>query len=323
MIVKKGQRVNATFDTLQEAKEWALYAESSILAGEKLAQEVKPVSKSETLANLCARYAVEVSPQKRGQRWETLRLNAYKKYIAFNKPIQELQPLDLALWRDERLKSVSPATVNRDLNLISAVITHSMKEWRVPVLVNPVSLIRRPKDPPARKRRISHEERSVLVSALGWDMNTPPVTQRDYVAFAFLLALETAMRRSEILSLTWEDVFIEQRYVHLKMTKNGEERDVPLSSNALKLINILSIGRPSERLVPIEPGYLTTTFRKVKIEVGLKDLRFHDSRREAATELSKRLSNVLELAAVTGHKSLKILQGYYRPDPTFLAKKLE
>ncbi|MEO8723461.1 MAG: tyrosine-type recombinase/integrase [Sphingobium sp.] len=75
--------------------------------------------------------------------------------------------------------------------------------------------------------------------------------------------------------------------------------------------------------MPIQTGHFDKLFREAKRDVGLAHIHFHDSRREAATTMAAKLSNVLELAAVTGHKSLSMLQIYYKPKPADLAAKLD
>jgi integrase len=90
----------------------------------------------------------------------------------------------------------------------------------------------------------------------------------------------------------------------------------------MALLRILKHGKDDERLIPIQSGHLDVLFREARIETGLMAVRFHDARREAATVMSKRLANVLELAAVTGHRTLSMLQRYYQPDPEDLADKL-
>ncbi|CAK7193116.1 hypothetical protein COMNV_01329 [Commensalibacter sp. Nvir] len=229
----------------------------------------------------------------------------------------------MAQWRDKRLLEVSASTVNRELNLISAVLTTALKEWGVALTGNPVRSIKRPANPKSRSRRVSREEQDIIAKHLGWDGCSEPRTSSQWTAFAFFLAIETAMRRGELTSIRWQDVHLERSYIHLETTKNGEERDVPLSSKAKKLLRLLSAKARHEPLIPVSPDVLTSLFHRATRQAGLIDLRFHDSRREATTQLSKKLSNVLELSAVTGHKSLNMLKIYYKPHASELAKKLE
>jgi integrase len=323
MVCRRGKRTSATFDTRAEAEQWAIGAEAAILAGAKV-DILHPAHGGIRMSDLMDRYSAEVSIYKKGRRFEQIRLKSFpERFDLFRRPVAEIDPAAMAEWRDQRLKRVQASTVNRELNLISSLINTAIKEWRIPGLtVNPISQIRRPKDPRPRRRRVSDQERRLICGALGWDEVSQPSGAKQWSAFAFCLALETAMRKGEILSLSWGNLHMDRRYAHLGDTKNGDERDVPLSSRALGLLQLLAPGKGRERVVPVLSGTLDQMFRRAVQEAGVADLHFHDSRREAATVMSKRLSNVLELAAVTGHRSLNTLKIYYRPEASDLADKL-
>lgn len=322
MVVKRGQRVSATFDSKREAEEWAVQAEAAILSGQKAA-EVQPVSSRMAVSALMTRYAQEVSPSKRGERWEVLRLAKLARDPAFSLSIHMFGPVELAAWRDRRLSEVSAYSVNRELNLVSAVFNQAIKEWQAPIKINPVHNIQRPKNPRPRTRRVTERERNLIIARLGWDMESVPENVSQWTAFTFCLGIETAMRKGEMLSLVWRNVHTEQRWLHLPMTKNGEARDVPLSSAAASLLSILPRRGDDMPVIPANYGSMCAYFRNARSAVGLDTIRFHDARREAITRMSKKLSNVLELSAVSGHKSLTVLKGYYRPDASDLAKKLD
>jgi integrase len=320
-IIKRGVRVSATFDTRADASDWALSTEAAIAEGKHNQAASVPRSLTESTANdLFAKYAIERSPMKGGARWEIIRLRSLAGDQVFALPISTLDAPAMAKWRNERLREVSAGTVNRELNLISAVFNHAMKEWNTPGLTrNPVHGIVRPKNPSPRTQRVSQAERAAIVAKLGYEGGAP-TDAADRVAWAFLFALETAMRRGEILGLVWEHVHLDKQYVHLPETKNGDSRNVPLSAAAIELLKRLP--HRQGRVVPVDYQTFGVLYTRAKAAVGLPHVRFHDARREAATEMSKKLSNVLELAAVTGHRSLQVLKGYYRPDPSELAAKL-
>lgn len=322
MIFRQGKRLQATFSSKKAAEEWAYIQEGKLLTNSLADISNKKNTNHITVSNYMDRYVREITPTKKGAVKESLRIHHLKKYPVFNILVDEFSARKLAAWRDFRLQSVSPSTVNRDLNLLSAIFSIAIKEWGAPFSVNPVWSIQRPKNPSARKRRVTFTERQLIASALGWDMQSAPSTTSQWVAFAFFLALETAMRRGEILSIRYDDVFFDKRYVHLSSTKNGEERDVPLSSEAIALLKLLPKMQGNSLLIPVSANNLTIIFMRTVRSLGIHDMHFHDSRREASTVLSKKLSNVIELSAVTGHKSLSVLKGYYRPDPSDLAKKL-
>jgi integrase len=272
-----------------------------------------------------ARYARDVSPLKRGKRWEVTRLRTWpQQHALFAGPVEALDGPALADWRDARLRSVKSSSVNRELNLLSAVCNTAIKEWRVPGMkVNPVRLIKRPQNPKPRIRRVSAVERSNIVRQLGWNGSSQPAGANEWIAWAFSLALETAMRRGEILALTWQHVHLDRRTLHLPDTKNNYSRDVPLSSGALKLMKMVRAGGPDECVVPVNGGTFGELFGRAKAGAHLADLHFHDTRREAITVFASKLDSVLELAAISGHRSLDLLRKvYYQPDAEKLADKL-
>jgi integrase len=325
-VRRRGKALSATFDTKVEAEHWAIRTESQMLDGifpEVPARRiVEPAG--ETVADIFQRYADEVSPKKRGGRWEQVRLKGFiEKYPVFQTAITAITGPDIAEWRDVRLVSVSASTVNRELCLLSTIFTHAMKEWRLGLTTNPCSLVSKPRKPRSRTQRVSIDERKLIITQLGWEGQSEPVTSGQWVAFAFYLALETAMRKGEILSLRWKDIDFTARHAHLDITKNGDERYVPLSKVAIALLRIVKEPTPEDAVVPVQTGYFDKLFREAKLAVGLKHIHFHDSRREAATTMATKLSNVLELAAVTGHKSLAMLQIYYKPKAADLAARLD
>lgn len=324
-IFRKGIRKTATFDTKEEAKAWAYQLETDILNNNYINKSIKnPLSNKDILlVDILEKYGREVTVKKRGAAKELPRVNLLKAQPKLNVTIGEATPQVIADWRDSRLKFVSGSTVNRDLNLLSAVFNMAIKEWGIKLEHNPVHMIKRPANPPSRQRRISEAEQSQLALMLEWDQKSIPKTNKQWVAFAFFLSLATAMRRGEVLSVKWGDIHLEESYIHLEMTKNGDARDVPLSAVAKQLLALLPVKGKKERLIGLNPDLLTSIFIKACKRAKINNLHFHDSRREATTQLSKKLANVLELSAVTGHKDLQTLKRYYKPKAQDLAKKLD
>jgi integrase len=325
-VRRLGKTLSATFDTKPEADAWAITTESKIIEGIALEVIVNEPAKAPelTVADAFKRYSAEVSPNKRGGRWEQIRLKMLiRRFAIFQRPLVSITGPDIADWRDTRLVTVSASTVNRELCLISAVFTQAMREWRVGLTGNPCSLVTKPRKPRSRTQRVSITERKQIIEQLGWDGESEPERPAQWVAFAFYLALETAMRKGEILSLRWADIDLEARHAHLDITKNGDERDVPLSKAAMALLQIVKSRAPSTPVVPVQTGHFDKLFREAKLAAGLSHIHFHDSRREAATTMAPKLSNVLELAAITGHKSLSMLQIYYKPKAADLAARLD
>ena len=307
-----GQRRSKTFDTKRLAQAWV---------AEMVTKDTGVALLNSTLADLSARYQREVSEAKKGARWEMIRLEMYERDYPklFARKLSSIQREDIEQLIDDRLKQVKPSTVNRDLNLIANLFTQA-RRWRM-MTHNPMADIKRPKDPPPRDRRISQEEIDRLLVALDHVDGAQPRTQRQKVATAFLIALETAMRQGEICKVTWDDVHLDERYVFLPhtITKTGVQRNVPLSKEAVRLIGTLP--KEKEEMLGVSAGVVSTMFRKAVADSAIDNLTFHDSRHEATTRLAQKLP-VLDLARVTGHRDIKQLMTYYNKDARELADLL-
>jgi integrase len=147
-------------------------------------------------------------------------------------------------------------------------------------------------------------------------------TRNPWIKPLVRLALLTAMRRGELLALEWQHVDLMRRVAVLPMTKNGDARSVPLSSEAVALLGTLASSARPGRVFPTTAMALRKAFERACERANIRDLHFHDLRHTATTRMSALLPNVIELAAVTGHRDLRMLQRYYHPRAEDLARKL-
>lgn len=312
-IIRKGHPPETkTFESKAEAERWGRSIESEIDKGSYVSRsEAEQV----TLAEIIDRYISEVSPQKRGGPEEIIRLKAMKRYRITKFSMATLTPTIVAEYRDERLKACKPSTVIRDLGMLSSMINHCRREWGI-AIANPVSQIRKPSMPPGRDRVLSTEETDRLLTALA-----PTGRRNPYILPLAQLALETAMRRSELLGLEWKNIDLSKRVAFLPLTKNGSERHVPLSTVAVSILQNLQ--RNSDgRVFPVGIAAMEAAFLRGVRRAGLDGLHFHDLRHTATTNLAEKLPNILELGAVTGHKELRMLKRYYHPKAEDIARKL-
>lgn len=316
------KRLSKTLPTKAAAEDWATRTESAIFQRE----HVDRVRTTDTVRDILERFRDEVAPTRKGRRWEVVRIDKFLAEVEFvNRRLDQLMPADIKAWRDQALRRVTPASVNREWNLLSGIFTHAIKEWDAPLRENPMHLAQRPKGKgKERSRRWLEPELKKYLDSCGWDASRAPRVGYEYVPWLVQIAIETAMRLGELCALKIEDVHLKERYVVLFDSKNGDGRVVPLSKKAQELLLRITEGRPStDPLVPITSGSLSTYFREQRMKAGLVDLRFHDTRHEAATRLSKKFSNVLELSAITGHRSLQSLKRYYNPTPAEMLAKLD
>ncbi|WP_414446825.1 tyrosine-type recombinase/integrase [Burkholderia sp. 22PA0099] len=323
-VARGGIRESGSFDTKAMAVAWATKLEAEIDAGKRRSYSKIP----KTLSDGFDEYLAKVSPGMSRHAWNESRLEAFRLSMgAFvGDQIRSIKPEQIARWRDERLKSVQASTVNRDLNLLSAVFSAAKDEWKW-IHTNPLHEMRRPRNPPSRSRRVPDSDADAMCRVLGLQEAGPVETLQQYTALAFLLAIETAMRHGEIFSLDWGNVHLEERYVRLPKTKNGDMRDVPLSTRAVLLLRRLPRMGGESRCIPVNPRSAEATWRKhrndlAKTMPSIKTLNFHDSRHEATTRLAKRL-HVLALAKMIGHRDLKSLMIYYDETAAELAARLD
>ena len=286
-----------------------------------------------TLGHLLDRYETEVlQGMKSGPvaKYHAARFREDLGHLA----LTSLTGAALAEWRDARLRCVASATVNRELSTLGGVLTWARKDLGLPI-EHVVSAIRRPVQGRARDRRLEPGEETRLLEALGdragdvqgakragaYRVGTRNPWMRPLVQFA----IETAARRGELLKLAWANVNIEKRTATLRDTKDPKgrirERTVPLSSRAVAILAALPRGEDA-RVFPTSAKAAQKAWERACARAGIVGLHFHDLRHEAASRLGEKLSNVLELAAVTGHMDLRSLKRYYHPRAEDLAKKL-
>ena len=323
-IRRKGRPLlSKTFTSKTDAQVWARAVESEMDKGVFIDRRE---SEKNTLGDVLKRYQDEVTPDKKGAVAEKARITTLLRDPITRVKMAALSGKDVAAWRDRRLKTdkVTGSTVNRELNILSAAINHARKEWGIH-LDNPIAMIRRPQNEKARERRLEDGEESALLAALEGgrreDGTLGPGTRNPWIKPLVLLALETAMRRGELLALQWKEVDTKRQVARILESKNGEARSIPLSTRAVAVLDKLPRSIDG-RVFPTTGDAVKKAFTRACEAAGLQDLRFHDLRHEATSRLAEKLPNVIELAAVTGHKDLRMLKRYYHPRVEDLAKKL-
>lgn len=303
-VARNGVRKSATRETKAAAQAWAVGMESELIDMKR--GEIP----RKTVRQALERYAEEVSPGKKGRHWELLRLNAYGRESWADKWLADLGPSDIAAWRDRRRLVVTSGSVQRDFNLLKAVFSVARKEWRW-LKDDPMDGVASPGNNRARTRRVHWREVRAICRELGY----PGDTMSAEVGLAFLIALRTGMRAGEIMGLTPADVNLSIHVAHLKDTKNGEHRDVPMTKAAVRLFAGWTGWTISQRS-------LDKMFRRARDRCRIVDLHFHDSRAEALTRLSRKV-DVLTLAKISGHKDINLLSStYFRESASQIASRL-
>lgn len=278
--------------------------------------------------DIANRFAAEFAPHHyRGAAWR-YKLNRLVDRLG-QYSIASLTQERVAKYRDQRLEDpdprykdktdapkVSGATVKTELDLLSKVLDVASKEFSVSLPNgNPVNMIRKPTSNKSRDRRLTALQLEQLLIACGNSRNT-------WLKPAMQLSIETAMRQGELLALRWEDVDLAKRVAFLRLTKNGESRAVPLSSRAIAVLE--SIPRAIKgQVIPQEKQGLYSAFMTACKRAEIENFTWHDIRHEALSALAERGDlSVLELSAISGHKTLRLVQLYVQMHATTLAQKL-
>jgi integrase len=307
------QPVTKSFQTKQDAERWARGLESDMDKG----SYTDPSLSAKTLfKDVIERYVQEVVLKTRSIKEDTFRLRALARHPIAKLNMTAITPIRVAEYRDKRLLMVSPGTVIRELSYFSSIINHARREWGIN-MINPIPLIKKPATPQGRSRILSVEELDRLYVAL-----TPKVKNANHWILPLTkFALETAMRRGEILGLRWESINLQKRTAFIPLTKNGESRTVPLNTAALNILHALPRCLDG-RVFPVNGTALSAAIERARTKAVVDDFHFHDLRHMAITRLAEKLPNLIELSAVSGHKSLAMLKRYYHPSAELLAEKL-
>jgi integrase len=300
-----------TFTHKKDAQQWANEIEQKIDQG--LILELSHPD-YQTLSQILDRYKNEITITKRGGHIEAYRLAKIMRDPIAQIKLSQLSSMHLANYRDRRLKDVSACSVVKEMTLISLSVEIARKEWGVPMRSNAVHDVKKPQPKRGRDRRLSSEEHTLLLRSCSESNN-------NWLTPIIIIAIETGMRRGELLRLTWVDVDLDLRVAHLDMTKNGSKRDVLLSSEAITLLRSLPHDI-SGNVFPITFASLRGLWNRACKSAGVTDLHFHDLRHEATIRFFEKGLNVIEVATITGHKDLRMLQRYTHLRAEDLAKKL-
>ncbi|MDA8204526.1 MAG: site-specific integrase [Thermaerobacter sp.] len=306
-IIRRGhERQYKTFDTKAEAEAWAAIIESEIARGVFVS---RAEAENTTLMQLLDRYLEEVTPGKRGATGERSHLRMIRQDPVGRCFVGTITGKDLAAYKARRLKAVSASTLNRELNILSHVFTVAAQEWHIHLpWGNPVRLVSRPRVQDKRERRLVDDEQARLLAAAESYGGSVPNSGGD-IGSIITWAIETAMRRGEIAGMRWEHVDRKARVLLIPETKNGTPRRVPLSTGAVRVLERLP--RRLDGLVfGMHPASLSRAFAQVCKSAGIEGLTFHDLRHEATSRLFEKGLNPMEVAAITGHKTLQMLKRY-------------
>ena len=271
-----------------------------------------PIDRKVMLRDLLLKYAEEVSPSHKGVVPETCRLESIARRWVGELDIRHLTKQHFIQYRDDRLKVVTGGSVGSELALMKRVLDTAIKKWGYGIPYNPIRDIEFPKGSASRTRRLVDDEKDRLLDAA--------LSQRNIVIAPIIeFAIETGMRRSEILRLRWCDLDLGNGFAFLYDTKNGEDRRVPLTRRCLEVLQ--QVPQTDETVFPISANCLRLAWVRARKKAHIHDLRFHDLRHEAVSRFFEMGMSVPEVALISGHKDVRQLFRYTHLNPTNIFQK--
>ncbi|MCV6623511.1 MAG: site-specific integrase [Cellvibrionaceae bacterium] len=310
-IRKRGyEPISRNFTRKGEAQRWAREVETEMDKG----IFVSTIEAETTLvSDIMNRYQEEVASTKKSAYDIGRRLKLLRPYFG-HLTLAAVTPSIIKIYKEERLSIRMPETVRKELGVLNRVLDFAIKDCEIYMpRGNPMTNVRLPPKSKGRDRRLNHGEEQKLVEALS-----------EYGGFIlpfFLFALETGMRRGEIVKLDWKDINLQSRVATSRDTKNGEDRAIPLSTQAISILQTIP-RHISGRVFPIRGDSATQAFRRCRERAGIEDFRLHDLRHEATSRFFELGLSIMEVSSITGHKDLAMLKRYTHLRPQDLAKKL-
>ena len=322
-ITRQGKStLSGTFYSRNEALQWAKDIEAKLHLG--IYEEITPkIARNISFREAAQHYLKTHSIHKKIVRCETSRLKILIERWG-DIPVEQINKAAILELRDDLLSlGRSGETINHYFNTLSKLFQMLVGDWDL-VIVNPIKGIKRMPPSQGRSKRINNDIEKIL-------LNSCDAISLSLLCSIIKFAIQTGMRRGEIMGLTWDDIDLPNRKAYLHQTKNGEPRQVPLTRQAMAVLETLS--RDEERVFPMSMTCLRSQFERIKEHAKPKwdgigsnpfeDLRFHDLRHEALSRLSDIGLNVIELSHISGHKTLGMLKRYTHPSHQAIFLKLD
>ena len=302
----KGVSASLTFDTKVEAKKWARQTEYEI-DQRRFVDRTK--ADTTTLKEALSLYEREIIAKKTYKNQELQRVRQWCKHPLGNRFLSSLRGVDFVNYRNERLsQGLAPATVRHELQVVSHFFEIARNEFDMEYLQNPLQNIRKPSaSGNGRDRRFRPGEYETIKADLA-------VCGNAYALPAFELAIETALRQGMLFELRWEWVDLDAKSIHIpsefrKTANKGVPARVPLSKKAIQVLcNIPKSA--SGKILDCTADSVSTMWKRRMKALNIQNLRWHDLRHEAASRMSEKGMDTLQIAACTGHKTLTMLQRY-------------
>ena len=288
----------ATFDR------WVIELKEQIRTGEPIKQKQEPIINNSTFSELAARYLEFIdgrlkSAYDMGLFVKTL-VERYK-----DKSLSDFTMQDLELFQTDWVKKFSIAYTNRLTATLKRMFTKAA-DWEMinEDVLKRVRKVKLLKGENKRLRYLSDDEIERLINACGKEIKPIVIT-----------ALNTGMRKSEILHLTWNRVDLKNRIILLDKTKNGERREIPINQTLFYTLSGIVRNIKTDYVFynpeTLKPYYdLKKSFAAALKKAHIIDFHFHDLRHTFASRLVMGGVDLTTVKELLGHKSITMTLRY-------------
>ena len=266
-----------------------------------------------TLENFSEEYIKYQRDVKQKRSWQKDEAHLKRLNKIFGKKmLSDISSKDIDDYKQKRLNDVKPSSVNRELAVLRCLFNLAKKRKKF-YGENPVSESGLLIENNEIERILTIEEENRLLES-----------SADHLKPVITTALNTGMRKGEILSLKWTDVNIENKVITIRHTvsKSKKSRQIPINpqlkttllEQKLKTGNSEYVFLSPEGNPYLRPDSLKRCFEGARRRADIKGLRFHDLRHTAATRMIESGVNIVAVSKILGHASIKTTMRYVHPD---------
>ena len=303
--------IHKSFIVKDEAIRFARETEVKIEQG--LYQDLT-LAKTTNLKDVLAQYRDRVSINKKGYEQERYKINKIIRSDIADKTLSQLTPLVLFEYIEQQKKLYTASTVNKSITIVNLALNFAERFLGISLNKNPLKFIKRLKESQFIGQVIEQHEEVLLLKHAEF-------SKLYWLKTAIILGIDCGLRRGEILKLKAEDVNFKNNTAVLKDTKNGETREIGLSSRAIKELKKLPVSIDGKLFPCKRSDTFTFYYNQLKRWSGVKK-RFHDTRHTFASRSTTSGWSITEIAAQGGWKQLQVLKRYTHIKAEYLAKKM-
>ena len=303
--------IHKSFIVKDEAIRFARETEVKIEQG--LYQDLT-LAKTTKLKDVLAQYRDRVSINKKGYDQERYKINKIIRSDISDKTLSQLTPIVLFEFIEQQKKLYTASTVNKSITIINLALNFAERFLGISLNKNPLKFIKRLKESQFVGQVIEPHEEALLLKHAEF-------SKLYWLKTAIILGIDCGLRRGEILKLKAEDINYKNNTAVLKDTKNGETREIGLSSRAIQELKKLPVSIDGKLFPCKRLDTFTFYYKQLKKWSGVKK-RFHDTRHTFASRSTTSGWSITEIAAQGGWKQLQVLKRYTHIKAEYLAKKM-